>query len=130
MRLSKEELARFSGAEWGVRLVEERGLDGAKEELRLREIKGIPLKANTGDLEKFCEEEKSNTIVTVMLMTAITLRDEYGFGKDRLHRFIERFNQKTECLIGHFVNWQEIQETLFEETGIKIELPEVFQERA
>lgn len=125
-KLSKEELARYSGAEWAIRLVEEKGLDGAKAELDARGIRDIPLGVKQSDLDKFCEEEKTNTIITVMLMAAVTLRDEYEFGAQRIDRFIKRFNLKTEALIGKFVDWQELRDTLKDETGLEIELPEVF----
>ena len=99
-KLSKEETARYSGAEWALRLVEERGLDAAKAELESRGIRGIPLGLKQTDIDKFCEEEKANTVVTVMLMAAVTLRDEYDFGQQRIDRFIKRFNSKTEALLG------------------------------
>ena len=125
-KLSKEETARYSGAEWALRLVEERGLDAAKAELESRGIRGIPLGLKQTDIDKFCEEEKANTVVTVMLMAAVTLRDEYDFGQQRIDRFIKRFNSKTEALLGKYVDWHELRDTLKDETGLEIELPEVF----
>lgn len=125
-RLSKEELARYSGAGWAIRLAEQMGLDEAKKELERRGALSIPLAAKKVDIDRFCETEKANTIVTVMLMAAVTLRDEYGFGQERIHRFIERFNTKTKCLVESYVNWEELRDQLAQETGIVIELPEVF----
>ena len=127
-KLSKEELARYSGAEWAIRLTEERGIEGAKKYLEERGIKGIPLAAKQSDLDKFCEEEKANTIATIMMMAAVTLRDEYDMDAEQIDRFIKRFNTKTECLLGQYVNWEELRDGLAEETGIKITLPEVFME--
>lgn len=128
-RLSKEELARYGGANWLLEYAEKNGLEAARKEIEQRGAHNIPLGVKKSDIDRFCEEEKTNTIITVMLMTAVTLRDEYGFGKDRIHRFIERFNLKTKCLLAQLVNWEELRDLLYEETGIKIELPEVFQER-
>ena len=125
-RLSKEELARFSGAWWTLSLVDSLGREGAEKYLDERGMRGIPLAAKQSDLDAFCEEEKTNTIVTVMLMAAVTLRDEFDFGQQRIDRFIKRFNSKTEALLGKYVDWQELRDTLKEETGLEIELPEVF----
>lgn len=125
-KLSKEETARYSGAEWALRLVEDHGLEAARAELESRGIRNIPLGLKQSDIDKFCEEEKANTVVTVMLMAAVTLRDEYDFGPQRIDRFIKRFNSKTEALLGKYVDWQELRDTLKEETGLEIELPEVF----
>lgn len=128
-KLSKEELARYGGAWWTLSLVEEQGLEGAKKYLEERGIKGIPLAAKQSDLDRFCEEEKANTIATIMMMAAVTLRDEYDMDAEQIDRFIKRFNTKTECLLGQYVNWEELRDGLAEETGIRITLPEVFMEK-
>lgn len=127
-KLSKEELARFSGAEWMVRYVKEKGLEAAEKELEMRGVRGIPLAVKEGDLVRFSNREKKNTIATMILMACMTLRDEFGFGFDRMNRFIDRFNKKTECLVGKYVSWKDIQETIREETGLLIPLPDEFLE--
>ena len=127
-KLSKEELARYSGAGWAIRLAETKGIEAAKDELKQRGALNIPLGVKKTDLDQFCESEKTNTLVTVMMMTVVTLRDEFGFGAERIHRFIDRFNTKTKCLVENYVNWEELRDQLAEETGIRIELPEVFLE--
>lgn len=127
-KLSKEELARFSGAEWMVRYIKEKGIEAAEKELEMRGIRGIPLAVKEGDLVRFSTREKKNTIATMILMACMTLRDEFGFGFDRMNRFIDRFNKKTECLVGKYVSWKDIQETIKEETGLLIPLPDEFLE--
>lgn len=127
-KLSKEELARFSGAEWMVRYIKEKGIEAAEKELEMRGVRGIPLAVKEGDLVRFSTREKKNTIATMILMACMTLRDEFGFGFDRMNRFIERFNKKTECLVGKYVSWKDIQETIREETGLLIPLPDEFLE--
>jgi hypothetical protein len=128
-KLSKEELARYSGAGWAIRLAEDKGIEAAKAELEQRGALNIPLGVKKTDIDQFCESEKTNTLVTVMMMTVVTLRDEFGFGAERIHRFIDRFNTKTKCLLADYVNWEELRDQLAEETGIRIELPEVFLEK-
>ena len=127
-KLSKEEMARFQGAAWALRMVEEKGLEAAQMDLEQRGIRNLPLACNKNDIRKFEEYEKKNTLATVLMMTCMTLRDEYGFGFDRMNRFIRRFNTKTECLVDGYVNWKELQETIREETGILIPLPDEFME--
>ena len=125
-KLSKEELARFSGAEWMVRYIKENGLEAAEKELEQRGIRHLPLGVNKSDLQKFSEREKRNTIATVIMMSAMVLRDEFGFGRDRMNKFIHRFNEKTACLVEGYVFWKDMQETIKEETGIFIPLPDEF----
>ena len=127
-KLSKEELARFSGAEWMVRYVKEKGLEAAEKELEKRGVRHIPLAVKEQDLKNFSEREKRNTIATVLMMSAMVLRDEFGFGRDRMNKFIERFNTKTSCLVEGYVYWKDMQQTIAEETGILIPLPDEFLE--
>ena len=127
-KLSKEELARFSGAEWMVRYVKEKGLEAAEKELEMRGVRHIPLSVKEQDLKNFSEREKRNTIATVLMMSAMVLRDEFGFGRDRMNKFIERFNTKTSCLVEGYVYWKDMQQTIAEETGILIPLPDEFLE--
>lgn len=125
-KLSKEEMARFEGAAWALRMVEEKGLEAAQKDLEQRGIRRLPLACKKQDIREFEQYEKKNTLATVLMMTCMTLRDEYGFGFDRMNRFIRRFNTKTECLVDGYVNWKELQETIREETGILIPLPDEF----
>ena len=127
-KLSKEELARFSGAEWMVRYVKEHGLEEAEKELERRGVRHIPLGVKEQDLKNFSEREKRNTIATVLMMSAMVLRDEFGFGRDRMNKFIDRFNKKTSCLVEGYVYWKDMQQTIAEETGILIPLPDEFLE--
>ncbi|MCR5684109.1 MAG: hypothetical protein K6G81_01635 [Lachnospiraceae bacterium] len=133
-RLSKEELARYGGANWMLEYVRKFGLDEAEAEVERRGIKGIPIGVKQSDLDKWCEEEKSNTIATVMMMAACTVQDEIGEyfklseqeTKELVKRFIARFNDKTEVLMYGFANWKDYQDQLRDELGVDIGLPEVF----
>ena len=107
-------------------MVEKDGLEAAQKELDQRGIRKLPLACNKSDIRKFEDYEKKNTLATVLMMTCVTLRDEYGFGFDRMNRFIKRFNSKTECLVEEYVNWKDLQQTLLEETGILVPLPDEF----
>lgn len=126
-KLSKEEVARYSGANWLIEYAKKNGLEAAEKELEMRGVRNIPLGVNKTDLHKFEVEEKKNTIATILLMACATLHDEYGFGYDRMNRFIDRFNMKTECIVDNYVDWTDIQQTIQEETGLFIPLPQAFK---
>ena len=127
-KLSKEEVARYSGANWMIDYTKKNGLEAAEQELQKRGARQIPLALNRPDLEHFEEYTKKNTIATVLMMAVMTLRDEFGFGTERINRFIERFNSKTSCLCEGYVYWKDMQDTIKEETGILIPLPDEFME--
>ncbi len=127
-KLSKEELARFSGADWALRMCEEYGIEECRKDLERRNILSIPLKVSKKDIDEAVLKIKQNVMTTVLLMACATLRDEYGFGYDRMTRFIKRFNTKAACLVDKFVYWKDLQQSIKEETGIFIDLPEEFME--
>lgn len=123
-RLSKEECARYSGAEWLLRLAKEKGLQEAEQELERRGIRNIPLAVNKKDFEEMWRSEKTNIILCMTLIAAATLHDEYDFNVEELNRYIRRFNTKADCLSKDYVSWQDLQQIIKEETGIFIPLPE------
>lgn len=128
-KLSKEETARFSGADWALRLCEEKGIEGCRKELEARGILNMPLKAKKSDVKEYVMYTKDTTLSTVLLMACAVLRDEFDFGTVRLNRFIDRFHLKAECLTDDYVDWPDIQKTLEEETGIRLPLPDEFRRR-
>ena len=123
-KLSKEELARFSGAEWMLKLAEEKGLEEARKEFDSRNLRGIPLQCRKEDVMRLYESERTNLTRCMLIIAVSTLHDEYGFGSERLKRYVDRFNLKASCLAENYVNWKDIQEEIKKETGVYIPLPE------
>ena len=123
-RLSKEECARFSGAEWLLRLAKEKGLEEAEKELERRGVRNIPLAVNKKDLDDMWHSERANIILCLTLVAAATLHDEYDFDVEALNRYINRFNTKADCLSKDYVSWKDLQQIILNETGIFIPLPE------
>lgn len=119
-KLSNEEYARFSGANWFLRLAREKGLDEAEKILERRGIRNIPLAIKESDIDKWYKEEHSNIILCMTLISAITLHDEFDFSVNDLNKFIQRFNLKAECISSDYITWEELQKTIQEETGILI----------
>ncbi len=129
-RLSKEELARYAGANWAIAIAQKDGIETAVNELAWRGAKNIPLGVKKTDVDKFCEEEKANTVATVAIMAATVLLDEFDMKPEDVDRFWQRFTNKTECLLDKYINWQELRDVLKDEAGIEFTLPEVFFEEA
>ena len=125
-KLSKEEAARFSGADWALRIAEAEGVEGLRKELERRNILQIPLKASKADVEEAVNKIKQNVMATVLLMSCSALRDEFGFGYTRMNRFLERYTLKAKCLVDKYVYWKDLYQTILDETGIEIKLPDEF----
>lgn len=125
-RLSKEELARYEGANWILEMVKSKGIDEAEKDLTMRGVRNIPLKVKESDLKKFEASEKANTIKSMLLISIYCMHDEFGFEKEEINRFIKLFNFRSECLVKEYVSWKDIQKTMAEETGILIPMPDEF----
>ena len=122
--LSKEEQARFSGAAWMVGYAREHGLDAAEKELDSRGIRNMPLKLKDSDVDVFVKNERRNVMNCLLIDAIAVLVDEFGFGKEMCDRFVDRFNYKASCLVEGYVNWKELRDSIREELGINIPLPD------
>lgn len=121
-RLDKEEIARRDGMAYALRIAKEKGIEGLEEEIKYRNITEIPIAIKRDKLNECIENIKLNTIDTILVLSAVTLRDEFGFGKARLTRFIERFNLKTDCLVEDYCTWDDLRQNLEEECGIRLSI--------
>lgn len=78
------------------------------------------------EVDKALVPIKEMTIRTILAMSVATLRDEYGFGKERLQRFINRFMIKTDCMSEGWLTWKDLCDNIEEETGIQITYEDMF----
>ena len=125
-KLSKEELARYQGANWILDKIKAVGIEEAEKELIRRGARNIPLAVKDSDLRKFEQTEKANTIKSMLLISIYCIHDAYGFDEKELNEFINLFNSRAESLVKNYVSWKDIQQTMAEETGIFIPMPEGF----
>lgn len=122
MKLSKEEQWRREGMAYSLKVAREKGVEGLEEEIKFRNISQVPIAISRAKIDECILNIKLNTIDTMLILSAAVLRDEYRFGKERLARFIESFNRKTECLIDGYCTWDDQMQMLAEECGIKLNI--------
>ena len=127
-KLSKEETARFGGANWMLDFIKEHGIEEAEKELEYRGIRKMPLGVSKPDVDRYIEREKQRIIALLIVSSCLVLRDEYGFGYERINRFIERFNIKVACVNEKYTTLKEMQETIKAETGLEIKFPDGYAE--
>ena len=122
MKLSKEEQWRREGMAYSLKVAREKGVEGLEEEIKFRNISQVPIAISRAKIDECILNIKLNTIDTMLILSASTLRDEFRFGKDRLARFVEWFNSKAECLVDGFCTWDDQMQMLAEECGIKLNI--------
>lgn len=121
-RIDKEEQARREGMAYALRIAKEKGIDALEEDLKMRNAIGLPVGVNRKALNQFTENVKFNTVDTMVILMAVTLHDEFGFGEKRVQRAIDRFMFKANCLDEDYTTWQEQIEILKEELGIELSI--------
>lgn len=125
-RISKEELARIQGLQRALEIAEARGIEGLREEVRLRSATKFPLKCDMKDVQEALEEIQDNILSTVLLMSVLVLREEFQFGKQRIERFSEKFKANTEQLHSGDLTWRDTLEAMEQETGFTCNIDEYF----
>ena len=121
-RIDKEEQARREGMAYALRIAKEKGIDALEEDLKMRNAIGLPVGVDRKALNQFTENVKFNTVDTMVILMAVTLHDEFGFGEKRVQRAIDRFMFKANCLAEDYTTWQEQIEILKEELGIELSI--------
>ena len=121
-RIDKEEQARREGMAYALRIAKEKGIDALEEDLKMRNAIGLPVGVDRKALYQFTENVKFNTVDTMVILMAVTLHDEFGFGEKRVQRAIDRFMFRANCLDEDYTTWQEQIEILKEELGIELSI--------
>lgn len=123
-RLNKEEQARREGMSYALRIAKEKGIEALEADLKMRNAIGLPIPVSQKVLDEFTENVKSQMYDSTMVLWAVTLRDELGFGEKRIQRILDRFNEKVGCLAGDYTTWQEQMGILKEECNIELTIRE------
>lgn len=113
---------RQDGLLLALSIVKDGGVEALEEEIRYRNITGINTALSRKELNEAAEKIKERTVDTLTVLSVATVRDEFGFGKQRLLRFVERMNLKAECLLSDMVTWEDFIKDIEEDIGIKLRI--------
>lgn len=122
MAMDKLEESRREGMAYALKIAKTKGIEGLEEECKFRGATKMPLALPKNAIDECVLKIKENTIDTITILSAITLRDQFGFGAERIKRYIERFNSKAECLMDDYTTWDEQIEILKEECGLEFKI--------
>lgn len=120
--MNKEDKVRYDTMTRFRDLLKEKGEAETLKILEWYVGNGYTLQIKPEEYERFENEVKKTTMDTILILSLFTLRDEFGFGKDRLTRFKARFNMNAECLADERIKWKDIQDTLLAECSLKEEI--------
>lgn len=106
---------------FALRVAEENGIDGLRKEVNFRDKTGLSLKMTQAELDEATRVIKRKCIENVYAIVFMTIRDEFGFGKERLLRLFDRLNSRSASMIEEMIEIDEYRKQLETETGIKID---------
>jgi hypothetical protein len=91
-------------------------------DLKMRNIVGLPIPVSRKALDECIVNIKNNVVDTFIVLLAATLHDEFGFGEKRVHRAIDVFNFKAECLADDYCTWNDYIEVIKDELNIELSI--------
>ena len=118
----REDDARLAGMMYAYKQIKEHGLDYFKKELQNRGAYHIAVAINNADLTAASKAIREQTYDTMLVMSLLTLHDEFDFGTKRLERFMGRFEIKTNALATGHLQWEDYTGILRDECGINIHI--------
>ena len=71
------------------------------------------------DYETLKEAERMNAASIINLIPLIILRDKFGFGKIRLERYLEYYQEAVDSLNKGYLDLNDVQRVLLDEVKIK-----------
>ena len=121
-KMNKELMARLEGMQYAYDFAKKNGLDALEEEIKFRCNTKLPYTTNRQQVMEFQEMIKQRMLSTVALMSVLILREEFGFGSQRLKRFSDKFKDNTEQLMSGDLTWRDTYEEMVKEVGFGISI--------
>jgi hypothetical protein len=113
---------RMEGLVYAERIVSKDGIEGLREEIKKRGCSGMSINVSHKEMEKATSQMRNMMLDTVMSMSMGILHDKFGFGHDRLQKFMDAFQDGAELLNDGVITWQQIIDNTEEVTGIHLTL--------
>lgn len=93
-KISKEFQWRMEGMIAAYKIVTEKGLDGLKKEMQMRNFLKVDLWAKKGEVEALHRTVAENVYVSMLTTVMFILHDTFGFGKKRMDLMKSEFDKK------------------------------------
>jgi len=110
------------GMERALRIAKNDGVEELEKEVHFRNASGIHSRLTAKEIDVGLQDIKELTIKTVTTMAMAVLYGEFGFGKQRLERFMRTFEKAAVDLNSGIVTWLDICENIERLTGVRVTL--------
>ena len=128
MSRDKEEQARREGMAYALRVAKEKGIEELEKDLKMRNATKIPVAVQRKDVMSLVGELQENCYKTALLMMSFIVHDQFGFGKKRLSKIMDKFDEAAHDLEEGWISWDDIIEIMEDECGMKYSVPDEIRE--
>ena len=119
---------RAEGMAFALRIAREGGVEALEREIRMRNIWGLQVNVPMKDIQEIKTKITLRVIDIIRVVALLTLHDEFGFGRDRGIRFLNRFDLKVDCVSseddGQSVTLEDYINLVKDEMGISLKISE------
>lgn len=119
-KVDKYEQARRDGISYALKIAEERGVDGLREEIRYRNITKHPIGLEQSYLDEWFKQVRLVLVGAIKCASVITLHDNFGFGAKRCGKYLDEFSEKVDAVFKDYASIEDFRDIIKEEIGIDI----------
>lgn len=127
-KYDKEFEARMQGMRFAYELAKDKGIDELEAEMKRRNITKIPLSVKQDELKHVWEELKENMYNNITVTFLYCLRDEFGFGKERVKRLVEKYKDVVQSVVDvdymgeHYIRLDDYAVEVNEKLGMDLDI--------
>lgn len=115
---------RSHGLQLAMRIMQEEGNEEGykrlKKEVWDRGLMVLNTNLTLKEMDSGLEQMKKCMYETFLCQTLMVLHDEFGFGRQRCERFMQRWKLKTDSMAGGLVCWGDYVQCIKDELGIDV----------
>lgn len=111
---------RLEGMGYALKAIEESSVDDFRKELAYRKNTGITALITPKELKQTRDLITTDALKVALIFSVYALRDEFGFGEERIKRFVKRYELKAQHFFEGLYSFEELRQMLEEETGFVI----------
>lgn len=118
---NKEKEIRDQALKYALRIAEEEGIEGLREEINRRGIMGLSLLAPAKEVAKIKYDITARVIDIIKIFAIYIMLTEFNFEKDEIQQFDNEFNELcAQALINTEKSFEEMRAYVYERTGLNI----------
>lgn len=119
-RIDREMVARNEGMILALKIAKEGGVEALEREVAFRNRTGYGFRQTMKELNWMLAPIKARIITNVYSLVFATIRDEFGFGRIRLQRLLNRCNKRATAMVDDLIDCEDYRKQLKKEVGIDI----------